>query len=189
MKFKTVKQRILENQGLDSKKGIAFSLEMLLVVGMLSVLLYLIVGNMVSGGKKLDVSTATVNMNKLTADTKALFRKQGDFAGITSAVLVQNHIVPEDMVAGTGISDMWNNSITTAPVTATNANDSFSFTLPTVPKEVCSTFVTAVQGSYYRISVAGTDVKTPSKPLSAVTLGTQCDSAASVPVVLYAGRN
>lgn len=190
MKENTVlneKQTLMTKAMLKSKQGIAFSLEMLLVIGVVAVVLYLVVSNMAAGGKKLDVSTASTQITQMAQDTKKLFRKQGTYTGITAEVLINNRVVPDDMIVGTNIIDKWNGTL----AIATPTTDTFSLTLPLVPKEVCSDFVTSVQGTFQAINVAGKAVKTLTDPVSPVTLGTQCAAGtlSTVSIVLTAGRN
>lgn len=174
---------------LKAKKGIALSLELLLVVGVVAIILYVVVTNMMTTGNKLDVASASSQLTQMTKDTQKLYKKVGVFTTVSPTTLLDNKVVPEDMRAGAIIVDSWNGTVAVAPATDTIADDSFTITLPSVPQEVCSGFVTAAQAAFYNISVAGTDVKTKTVPIDPTVLGTQCNAGATSAIIFTAGRN
>jgi prepilin-type N-terminal cleavage/methylation domain-containing protein len=129
---------------------------------------------------------AAETLNLMVADTRAKFKSQGNFTGVTPQVLINNRIPPQQMVQGTNIVSQWNTNIGVAPVTINNANDAVRFTYTGVPSEDCSNFVQAAEGTFGRVTVAGTVVKNlyanPATPLNVATLGTRCASAQTVTI-------
>jgi len=129
---------------------------------------------------------AAENLNLMVADTRAKFKSQGNFTGVSPQVLINNRIPPQQMISGTNIVSPWNTNIAVAPVTINNPNDAVRFTYTGVPSEDCSNFVQAAEGSFGRVTVAGTVVKNlyanPVVPLNIATLGTQCASAQTVTI-------
>lgn len=137
-------------------------------------------------GKAL-VKEAAENLNLMVADTRAKYKAQGNFDGISPEVLINNRIPPQQMIQGTkNIVDPWNQNIAVASTTVTNANDAVRFTYPAVPRDDCSNFVQAAEGAFGRVTVGTAVVKNlyanPPAPLNITTLGTACSSASTVAI-------
>lgn len=132
------------------------------------------------------VKEAAENLNLMVADTRAKYKAQGNFTGVSPAVLINNRIPPQQMIQGTNIVDPWNQNIAVVSTTVTNANDAVRFTYPAVPRDDCSNFVQAAEGAFGRVTVGATVVKNlyanPPVPLNVGTLGTACSSAATVAI-------
>lgn len=132
-------------------------------------------------------------LQTMASETRTKFRAQGSFTGITPNVLIQNGIVPATKVNGTNIQTRWNTNVLVASANLNGAaGDSVTFSY-TVPRENCSSFVEAAEGTFPRISVGGTNVKNVpggANTLDVVALGAQCDSGAggNVQVVFFLGR-
>lgn len=133
------------------------------------------------------------NLNQIAAEVRTKFRSQGNYTGITPAVLIQNGIVPPTMVNNTNIETGWNTNVAVAAANLNGTNgDSVSFTY-TLPRESCADFVQAAEGSFPRISVGGVNVKDVpggARTLNIVTLGAQCNAGAggNTAVVFTLGR-
>jgi len=129
---------------------------------------------------------AAESLNMMVADTRAKFKSQGNFTGVSPQVLINNRIPPQQMVSGANIVSQWNTNIGVSPVTINNTDDAVRFTYTGVPSEDCSNFVQAAEGTFGRVTVAGVVVKnlyaSPAAPLNVATLGTQCASAPTVTI-------
>lgn len=134
-------------------------------------------------------------LNTMAAETRTQFRSQGNYTGVTPAVLIANGIVPTTHVNGTAIETGWATTVAVAPANLNGTmGDSVSFTY-TLPRESCSRFVQASEGAFSRVIVGGVHVKdipTGARNLNVATLGTQCNAAAAaggnVTVVFTLGR-
>lgn len=177
---------------LQQKKGAVLSLEMLMWAAIVGAVVVGIVSYLNSTSKDMKVQDAANSLMQMTKDTQRLFKSQGDFTGAAPAVLMQNGAVPAEMDTGANIISQWNGVIAVAPNTEASANDSFTFTYPNVTGEECSDFVSLSEGAFYRIAVAGTNVKDmaagPAVPLNVATLGAQCSTGTSVSITFTAAR-
>lgn len=180
-------------KSLKSEAGIAISFEMLLVVAVIGVLLYIVASNIFLSKGKIAVAQASTALTEITSETQTLFKRQGTFAGISPAVLINNKIIPQDMVSGTNILNQWNQTVAVAPATVITANDAFTLTYPGVDKEACSALIQSSEASFYQIAVNGVLVKNSvaSEILNPITLGAQCSAGAgsTALIVFSAGRN
>jgi len=135
---------------------------------------------------------AAENLNLMVADTRAKFKSQGNFSGVSAKVLIDNRIPPSNMIQGTNIVSPWNTNITVAPATLQNQNDAVSFTYTGIGIEDCSNFVQAAEGAFSRITVGGTAVKDiPGgvTTLNVANLGTACTKGgANNTIVFTQGR-
>ncbi len=179
-----------KDDDIEGKKGIVFSLEILLIIGLVGGLFVFILSNLNDGNSRIKVQNATSALIDMTKETQNLFKSQGDFTGISPAVLLNNGVVPEDMVSGMTILSQWNSVVAVAPNTEIGANDTFSMTYPGISSDECSQMVTKASNSFYKIDVAGTLVKdlTASADLNVPSLGTQCATGTTVSIVFYAAR-
>lgn len=138
--------------------------------------------------------TEEVNtLQTMAAGTQTKFRAQGNFTGVTPNVLIQNGIVPARKVSETNIQTRWNTNVLVAPANLNGTlGDSVTFTY-TVPRENCSNFVEAAEGTFPRIAVDGVNVKNVpggANTLDVVALGAQCNAGAggNANVVFFMGR-
>lgn len=132
---------------------------------------------------------AAESLNLMVAETRAKFKAQGNFTGVSSVVLINNNIPPQQMINGANIVDPWNNNITVSAVTINNANDAVRFTYQAVPNNDCSNFVQAAEGAFGRVTVGATVVKnlyaSPVVPLNVANLGTACSGAGATKVISF----
>lgn len=132
-------------------------------------------------------------LNTIAAETRATFRSQGNFTGITPAVLIANGLVPATMVNGTNIETGWNTNVTVVPANLNGTmGDAVTFTY-TLPRAACSRFVQAAEGAFPRVTIGGVavkDVPAGANALNVVTMGAQCNAGAggNVAIALTLGR-
>lgn len=119
---------------------------------------------------------AAEGLNLMVADTRAKFKSQGNFTGVSAQVLVNNRVPPSNMIQGANIVSQWSSNIEVAPATLQNTNDAVSFTYTGIGIEDCSNFVQAAEATFSRITVGTTVVKNiPSgSGLNVAALGTAC---------------
>lgn len=136
---------------------------------------------------------ASESLNLMVADTRALYRAAGTFAGITPQVLINNNVPPTTMVpnpAAGQIISPWNTVVDVEVATINTANDAVLFRYNQVPRDDCSNFVTASAGSFNQVTVGGTLVKDASTAmaLNVATLGTQCNAGNFSNIEFIQGR-
>lgn len=122
------------------------------------------------------------NLAMMVSDARTKFSNQGDYAGVSAAVLINNGLVPQTMVSGATIKTGWGTGVTVAPSNLNGtANDGIKFTY-TVPKKNCSDFVTGAAAAVSKITIGTTVVKNApagSSTLDMTALGTACDASAA----------
>lgn len=101
-----------------------------------------------------------------------------DAANVTAQVVANLSVFPKGEVSNGNINTSY--GTLTAAGSAADANvsgsPSITLTYPSVPASQCVDFVNAVSGTAGAISVGGTIVKSSSVPMSATSLGTQCQT-------------
>lgn len=175
------------------KKQGGFSLiELAIVIAIVAILLFLVYQRLSKVQNSRIAGDEASNYTQIATDVRTRFGSQGDFAGITPKILIDNGIVPQAMIKGATISTSWNTTVAVAPAQFTVANDAFAMTY-TVPREQCSDFVTATAPAAARVTVGAEVVKNVPGSVNQInmaTLGTACDASAggTVAVKLEQGR-
>lgn len=183
-----------EKKELKRKRGFAISMEMLLVVGVLMGVIFYVVSNISASNDKIKVTTAAAAITQIATDTQKLFRRStSGFDNVTAAALSQNRIPPVEMTDGTDIFDQWGSKIVVSPVKTTTGSahaDAVSFAYTAVDQEVCSAFVNAAEGSFYKILIGTAVVKelTAGTPYTPVGVGTECMKAARSSITFFVAR-
>lgn len=136
---------------------------------------------------------ASESLNLMVADTRALYRAAGTFAGIAPQVLIDNNVPPSTMVPAPGVAPIvspWNTVVDVEVATINTANDAVLFRYNDVPRDDCSNFVQASAGSFNRVTVGAVLVKDASvaQPLNVATLGAQCAAANFSDIEFIQGR-
>lgn len=138
-----------------NKKGQAgYSLlEITMVAGIIIIFSVAVIIGYRIASDSTNLNKAVNNLNSLTAGVRNIFATQGDYNGLTNAVIVSSNSIPEDMrVPGntTQIKSPWaNNGITVTPVNVGGtADDGFEMKWNNVPRSACQDFVTKVYRSY-----------------------------------------
>ena len=126
-----------------------------------------------------NMNKAITSLNSLTAGVRNMFATQGDYNGLTNAVLLTSNSVPEDMRAGTSTSKIkspWHDDgidLKPANVGGT-ADDGFVIQFKDVPARACQNFVTQVFKSY-TITVGSKSITNVATASSACSSGTEQD--------------
>ncbi|MCU1136913.1 MULTISPECIES: type 4 pilus major pilin [Stenotrophomonas] len=128
----------------------------LAIIGALVFAIFYMVG--VVQNKRI-TSTESQYLNMMSADLRTKFSAQASFAGLNAANLISMNIAPRPMVVGTTLRSGFSTAVTVAPANVNGvADDGFQFTYQ-VPSDNCADFVTASEGAFSRVSIAGTVVK------------------------------
>lgn len=163
-------------------------IEILIVIAIAAGMLFgiFIVANRIA--ERSAINEFASNMNVLAAETSAAFRAQGNFTGVTPAVLLGMRAPPVTMVRGTNIVSPWG-TVGVAPETVASANDGVRFTVNAVPAAACSNLVTAAEGAFSRVLIGAGAVKNMTSvaapppvsgimaPLNAAQVGSLCVGA------------
>lgn len=122
-----------------------------------------------------NMNKAVNSLNSITAGVRNMFATQGDYVGLTNAVMLTSNSLPEDL-RGTGsgtIKSPWLNAgVTLSPANVGGtANDGFNIRFNNVPARACQNFVTQVFKSY-TITVGSTPVTSVATASTACASGT-----------------
>lgn len=179
------------------RKQQGFSLiEMAIVIAIAAILLFLVYQRLTKTQDSRIANDEASNFSSMMTDIRTRFGAQGDFAGVSTAVLIGNGLVPANMVKGTAGAEAivtgWNTTVAVAPATLQYANDAVALTYQ-VPRKQCSDFVTAASQAAARVTVGGAVVKNAAAGLDKVNLtqlGTSCaaSTAGNVSVLLEQSR-
>ncbi len=174
-----------------SQAGVAI-LDLFMTLGVILVMMTIAVMVYNMSTSRVSSISSTQNMSALVDGTRNVFGKSGSFAGIDNQVIVNAGLVPKNMNTGTGaaITSQWNTPITIASDTLISADDSFTISVATVPKNECSTFVSGVESMFNRVSVGGAVVKDSSAGtlFDSVATANACGVQGGVTVDLTAGK-
>ena len=120
---------------------------------------------------------------QIVTGVQKIYANQATYAGATlTQVIALNGLPPERVSAGAGVN-RWGGAITMAVATVTTANDAIALTSVNVPSLECTDIIPSVANRFARVQVNGVDVKSIGAALSLVALGTQCATAAQVPII------
>jgi PilS N terminal len=123
----------------------------------------------------------------LIADLKRNY-SQTNYVGVTTAAVAQQGIFASLRNAdGVSATNRWGGAITVADNNAVLPGTSI-LTSTAVVRDDCARFVNGIAGSLRQISIAGTVIKPTDGIVNPVTLGAQCQSAATVLMSGVIGR-
>lgn len=110
------------------------------------------------------------------------YENEVNYAGLTSAIVIGNGLIPDSMVNGSSIQHKYGGSVALAPVTLFGmANSGVRYTYSSFPgKEACSSFVRGIEKGVEVFVVGSTTVKASGGSLSMSTLGTACSASSTV---------
>ena len=114
------------------------------------------------------------NVTTYVSKTKKAYTNDSNFSTVTTDALRTNGIFPRSMVQGTTVVNNYQGTVTAAPNTVSNADDSVLFTSTNYTQEGCREIVPKIAAVAQLISVNGTVVKPLNARLDRVTLGTSC---------------
>ncbi|WP_019583725.1 type 4 pilus major pilin [Thioalkalivibrio sp. ALE16] len=172
-----------------ARKSKGFTLiEVLIVLAIGAGILFAVFAAVSKVQGKAVAKEASETLNLMVADTRALYRSQGNFNNIDAETLVNNNVPPRSMVNGSDIISPWNTAIAVDEATINTTNDAVRFTYPDVPRDDCTGFVQAAEGSFTRVEVGGSVVKDVGQTMEVATLGQACSSADFVDIAFTQGR-
>lgn len=127
----------------------------------ISIALGLIVGGLVffqQASLAARTNDAVRSLSSIASETRAAYRTQDNFAGLTPNVLIASGAVPSSQISGGGIVNEWNQPVTIGPSAAalpvftgaTNTgleNRFFEIVYTNVPEAACTRLATASDGN------------------------------------------
>lgn len=153
-----MKRNLPRRIGNKSQQGIGLielAISLAIVAAVLFGIFYLV--NVVQG--KRATTAEAQNLTMMASDLRTKFGNQASFAGINANNMIKLGLVPESMISGTAMISGFSTPVTVAPTNLNGqANDGFTFTYQ-VPSRNCSDFVSAVEGTFSRVAIAGTAIK------------------------------
>ncbi|MFW5498422.1 MULTISPECIES: type 4 pilus major pilin [unclassified Maridesulfovibrio] len=110
------------------------------------------------------INRAVQNLSTFRLDAKNLYKGEPDFTGLTTAVAVNNEIVPDEMLKSNGdVRNVWNGLVTLA---AGADPTTFVITQNDIPKYACVKL--ARSGSWEALSINGVEIDLESGVISAI---------------------
>lgn len=169
------------------------SVEFVGVIALVALVLAGIAYYLYQGRMQTKTNTAISALSTAVGGAQRLYNSDPDgYTGVTNTVLIDNKIIPDSMVQGTG--SIISNLGGAVTVTPAGTNDSrISFAYAAVDDTACSDFILGVEQWFYTIQVGATTVKDtdPSAGtpviLDAAALGTACNTT-NPAVTFIAGR-
>lgn len=186
MKLKSLSQRAARL----TQKGYSMVELMLalVVIGILAVPVYYVYRE--SSGSAKAESEAT-NLNALAAVIRSKWKTSGDFTGLSESALITQKSVPEKMVNGTALKNVWDGAVTIGPsdVTGGTGTSMFKIVHNQVPVSRCLDLVSGAHSSFSTVIIASTTVKSPTASYSQGNALTACSpSTGEVVVVQFIGN-
>ena len=126
-------------------------------------------------------------INTIISKAPNRYASDPDFSKVTLAGLISANVFPERNVKGTTVVNNYNGLVTFAPVNTTTPSDSLEITSNNYPKSACQAVVTGLKKSESMITaikVNGTDIKQANTTISLDPLGTACNDASSIVIVV-----
>jgi prepilin-type N-terminal cleavage/methylation domain-containing protein len=148
----------------------------LVVVLAIAVTGFILFGQTSAGQKAQDGQTALM---AVSTSVKRVVNGR-NFTGVSSAVLVQADVVPENLVVGSTIVNPWGGLITVAPAgIASGANNSYSIQFEGVPREACNQMIANTHPQFYRVQVGSSVLinrDASDTTATAADIATACDA-------------
>jgi len=164
--------------------GVVLAIIIILIIASIGIHLY------TTSTGKLNVGRAGIRLTQMIATTQKRFQDQGNFAGVSAQVLIDNAIPDKSMIQGGKLVNAWNQQVTVNPYSLNASNDAVEFVEPGVPADTCAAYVDAAGGSAVRILVGGTTVKDLPNgvSLNPAALGSACAGSGNKTIHFIAGR-
>ncbi len=133
----------------------------------------------------------TQYIRTIASNAKASYGQRGVYGEVTTAMAVSSKLIPEELRDGQAVTatNPYGGVITVTPANGTGTNDLLVLSWPNVPSNQCNDLVTSVERDMRRITVNAVVVKPLDGVLNNATTATNCEAAATVPVVFSIGRS
>lgn len=101
------------------------------------------------------------NLTALQAGVKSVYQGKANYASLTTQILLDAQVVPNNMVTGTDIVNRWREVVAVAPATLAGgtANNGFSFTYTGVSQAACTKLAVSLGATFDIVNINGTDAK------------------------------
>lgn len=140
------------------KKSAGFTLiELLIAVAVLTILLVVLVPKVPVITAKFNTYGAQSEIDLLISGVKSL-RPNGDFSGDLVTPLTQNDSLPNDLVNGANIQNMFNEVVALSSASVNGGTDNAIVIPYSAPKAVCANLVSQNWKTYHQVDVNGAQV-------------------------------
>lgn len=165
-------------QGKKGQKGytlIEIAVGVALVLGILGSLAYYFV----TADSRLASKDVIQGLTDIALANKQTFK--GNYTGLNNAIVIQSGKVPPGLTLGSGATATLGTQWGAVTVAATNfsggTNNAQSFTIESLPRDVCNAVISGAEGNFKRITADGTVVKDLSAATPVTTTGSAVISA------------
>ncbi|MND11567.1 Major structural subunit of bundle-forming pilus precursor [compost metagenome] len=168
---------IMNNKSFKNQVG-ATLLELVMSIGIIAVIAIAAISFFNTANDANKVNDEVKNLNTLSAAVRNMFNSQGDYAGLTNAVIIKSGAFPDRMrvpSSATLIKHSWlNDGVVVAPATVNGTtNDGFTVTYKDVPERACSDIATKTFRFYDKVVVGSTTIT------GSASATTACSTAAN----------
>lgn len=148
-------------------------IELLIVIGIITVGILTIVNRVQSARQSSQVSSEAGNLSAIVSKTQSAFAGRPNFAGLTTAVLLAQNAFPAQMVNTGVVTHTWGGTVTVTPETG---NTSFNITYSSVPAAACIEFVSTVSRSFNEVTINSAKTKDGAEVADLDDIVTSCGS-------------
>lgn len=155
----------------------------LVVIGVLSVPIYYVYREATGSAK---AESETTNLNAMAAVIRSKWKGSGDFTGLTEALLITQKSVPEKMINGTALKNIWDGAVTIGPSDAAGAagTSMFKITYNQIPVSRCLDLAAGSHSSFSTVIIGSTTIKSPTASYSQSSALTACSPSGSEVVAI-----
>jgi hypothetical protein len=141
--------------------------------------------------RRTSINTNVTQMLATAGAARSTFGQANRYADVTTAIAVSANVIPSTLRSGTdqAATNIFGGTIEAAPAQLTTAADVLRIEWPNVPAGQCIEIAMGIQGELRRLDIAGTTVKPTDAPLNLATTTTACESAGTVEIAMFVGRN
>lgn len=160
-------------------------IEAIIFLSLLSVVLGIVLNKASIAFTSNRAAQSTDAAQLIAAGVKSAYQLRNSYTGLTTATAINNGLVPDYMVNGSVLTNVWGGSVVIAA--ATSPSNGFTIVFQGVPPEDCAKFVNAVSSGFEEVSIKNTKVKAFGAQGGAdpTQVGTGCSQSGMPDITLF----
>ena len=160
-------------------------IEAIIFLSLLSVVLGIVLNKASIAFASNRAAQATDAAQLIAAGIKSAYQLRNSYTGLNTATAIKNGLVPDYMVNGSTLSNVWGGAVTIAA--ATSPSNGFAIVFKGVPPEDCAKFVNAVSSGFDQVTIKTLKVKTFGTQGAAdpTQVGTGCSQTGTPDITLF----
>lgn len=133
-------------------------IEAIIFLSLLSVVLGIVLNKASIAFASNRAAQSTDAAQLIAAGIKSAYQLRNSYAGLNTTAAINNGLVPDYMVSGGTLTNVWGGGVVIEAVTT--PSNGFTIVFRGVPAEDCAKFVNAVSSGFEEVSIKNTKVKT-----------------------------